>query len=943
MQAVRRRDGRRQAWWLWAKAAKLAGSTRALWMLLGCATTLACAQPRTPADLLACANGNLSRCRAAAARAGVDEADALREWACTRGDTEACLERLVASRACAERNENCPLVGESLGEAGVLASRSCDAGSVLGCAFARQLGHRSGLVLGTTHAESGGNLLGFLDQQHLLTAGADLTLWRLTPTRPRQLQRLATRPLLERTASGGPAAYADIAPFVYAPDGRAFAVVEVSSRRYLWTLGTGEQPPPRQLPEPVLRAAFTPNAGALLTCVPTSDGQRYGVSSIALRLYDPSTTRLILPGLELAAPAERVAASNERYAALELAGVHLFDRRFGSHTLLRPRGIPSNLAFSHDGRWLATTSDQAVQLYDVSGAAQLVATRSGHFGAVAFSENGSRLAVETGRGVLLLEARTLDELSPELQTRSPWEPSVPWDTQLLFDPSGSTLFIQRAGQVLVVSLAESPSNNAQLPLALVDAPAWFNQLAPLPLASLFDGKAPRNWNIRGTVTLDQQPVPGAKVELVPNMLALDLPYPEWRSKAAELASPRPAATTTDAAGHFRFVDVPWIPWSLEVTQPGLVQQWLGPSVAYSPGQDSPATIRMARCAALRGRVSLANGAAGAGFKVLVTGETDWLAEAKTDSEGRYSLDCLRPSSAHLEAIGPNGEAAYRHIELQSSLSSTEDLSAQPFEAKGLERLVVVGDDGQPMADAEVKGYPGNDRTSQSGRWSSARPARLPPLVAYRGRLIEPKRVGGDEPWTLRLPTAELFVTHPKLAAGDSMTLGRVTSTGTEYANGIEESAGTRFSGLAGGRWTLWHVDDRGRLGTASIQLAPRQAARIDPPHGSVEGIPLTGVVIDEDSGKPVLGASVRASCFNAPNNGGGGRPLRIMLLETDPAGRFRIPCLARDRHTFSVSKNGYLDQQVSVDARNAGTSLAIAPVRLRRARPNVIRRLLRGP
>ena len=67
-----------------------------------------------------------------------------------------------------------------------------------------------------------------------------------------------------------------------------------------------------------------------------------------------------------------------------------------------------------------------------------------------------------------------------------------------------------------------------------------------------------------------------------------------------------------------------------------------------------------------------------------------------------------------------------------------------------------------------------------------------------------------------------------------------------------------------------------------------------------------------------------------------------MLVETDPADRFRIPCLARDRHTFGVTKNGYLDQQVLVDAGSAGTSLAIAPVRLRRARPNVIRRLLHG-
>jgi hypothetical protein len=299
--------------------------------------------------------------------------------------------------------------------------------------------------------------------------------------------------------------------------------------------------------------------------------------------------------------------------------------------------------------------------------------------------------------------------------------------------------------------------------------------------------------------------------------------------------------------------------------------------------------------------------------------------------------------AHLEAFGPNGEAAYRHIELKSSFSYTEALSAQPFETIGLERLAVLGDDGQPIADAEVKGYPGNDHTGPSGRWSSARPAQRPPLVAYRGRLIEPTRVGRNEPWTLRLPTAELFVIHPKLASGDSMTLGRVTPTGIEYTTGVEESGGTRFSGLAGGRWTLWHVDDLGRLGTASIELAPRAAARVGAPLGSVQGIPLTGVVVDHDSGKPLLGATVRASCFNAPNNGAGGRPLRIMLIGTDPAGRFRIPCLARDRHTFSISKNGYLDQQVLVDASDAGTSIAIAPVRLRRAHPNVIRRLLRGP
>src|SRR5215207_5328058 len=204
-----------------------------LLFVLGCACALiGCAQPRTPRDLLDCANGNFASCRAAADRAPTNEADELRTWACAHGDDETCLKQFVVGHACEKTPRlDCPLVGESVGQSGVVANRRCEAGSAAGCAYALEVGHRSKFVHGTTLAEPAGELVGFLDDEYVLTASAELTLFRLVERGKgvRDLKRVASRPLLAHAAANGLPATARVQAFSLTPEGRGLAVLDLSA------------------------------------------------------------------------------------------------------------------------------------------------------------------------------------------------------------------------------------------------------------------------------------------------------------------------------------------------------------------------------------------------------------------------------------------------------------------------------------------------------------------------------------------------------------------------------------------------------------------------------------------------------------------------------------------------------------------------------------------
>lgn len=915
----------------------------ALLSVLGCAWALiGCAQPRTPRDLLDCANGNFASCRAAADRAQRDEADELRTWACAHGDDETCLKQFVVGHACEKTPRlDCPLVRESVGQSGVLANRRCEVGSAAGCAYAFEVGHRSKFVLGTTLVEAAGELVGFLDDEYLLTASAELTLFRLIKggNGVRDLKRVASRPLLAQMAGNGLPATARVQGFALTPEGRGLAVLDLSSagRRYLWTLGSGNTP--AQLSLGTRFSALTPRGDVLLTATDTSDYARYGVSARAIRLYDPESLQPRSVGVELGVDADRALAADGWCAVLGVDGVHLFDRNLSRHQLLRPRGVQRSFAFTADGRRILITGNEGMDLYELSNLTKPLRSRAGHFVAAAFSPDGTRLAVQTEYGLRLVDGQTLADLSPELEPY--YKPERSWiaSTHLLFDPSGSTLLVEREDQILVVSLPQANGRTTAVTPTIRDPLGWFERLEPVDLAALYDAKL-ANSALEGRVLLDEKPVAGARIELTPNVLQLDQPFPEWRAKAREsLAAVGSRQATTDDAGRFRFADLPMTPWNFDLQATGLIRKSSTEGVLV-PGR--PAfDIRMVRCATLEGRVRLPGGAPGAGFKIFISGDEyprNPPVQVSTDADGRYHVACVRPANRlHVEAVGPNGEAAYRQVDLTIPRAYSLDLSAEPFEAQSLVRLVVTSEDGTPLPNVAV-GYAPNDRTGPTGRWSSARSSSPPPIP---GTLMMPQRRSPTAPWTVRLPTAELLVRHPK-RQGETLTLGRATTAGMEYATATDDPLGTRFSQLFAGRWTLWRVDQSARLGIARVDLAAREMASIEAPAGTVSGLPATGQVFDHDTGKPILGAEVSGSCFNAPSGGAEARPLELRVVETDPAGRFLIPCVSRDLHTFRVVKNGYVDQTLTIDARSSKTPLVIDNVRLRRARPDLIRALIPG-
>jgi hypothetical protein len=185
------------------------------------------------------------------------------------------------------------------------------------------------------------------------------------------------------------------------PDGDTVAARQRGVTRF-WDLRTGERADPAAAPTFLADIAFAADGKGLVL---VGKGDR-------LVVWDGFAKRVAFTVIQQGGKSAHFAVSpNGRVLGVSFgkgpAGVALYDFHGGERirTLGKPSGRPSPLAFSPDGRCLATAEDGgAVRVWRLDTGEELNQFTAGEsVGAVAFSPDGKFLASAAGASVLLLD------------------------------------------------------------------------------------------------------------------------------------------------------------------------------------------------------------------------------------------------------------------------------------------------------------------------------------------------------------------------------------------------------------------------------------------------------------------------------------------------------------------------------------------------------------
>jgi hypothetical protein len=891
-----------------------------------------CVSARSAHDRVRCAENDFAACRKVADVSDEQTAIDVLRWACERGDGAACFRAAEIGWQCEPKR--CPNT-ESV-DAGVISVRSCREHLVEACEFATKLGHRSALVAATERQKIRGIPAFFLDDRHLVTTDEEgWLLWRFDADTSPAFSLVETRPLVQQP-SAAPRLAAGYRAVHLSPSAEVRALVDLNEG-YLWRSSALPERRFTKLGPLKPPFAFSDDGRVLLGCT-----SRDGLEVEAVLPYDTDGLRLLGAGVRVPDAPRKLIASKNTYGILSRDGVTVVDLRSSTSTFLKSKGLALDVAFSRDGGLLALSGEKGLDLYGSSWPVRPLRSRSGWFKSLAFSPDETLLAAETKTGVSILDPRSLGEASPEIQISS-----VPYPNQsyrLLFNPSGSLLIVHFYGDPLVVRL-KRPARQSLAPVRN-DPVTWFGHLPSVARSDLFELSREHDRTFAGRVVAGNGvPVDGAVVQLTPKPDNIDLRFPEVVAKLQPwLDAQGMPQTITDAEGRYRFERLARLRWEVAATH----SSWVAAhGEAYLVDRDeNDFELRLWAGARISGRVKLQSGEPAVGFRVVATQPTRSMSEpieTVTGADGTYAFDRIRPSPDYvvLEAIGPNAEAARAIVEPRVAGELPVDMTALPFESAELARLVAVDEAGAPLAGVRVNRNLGNDRTNSSGRWSAAISPATVLSVSYRGKSFRASRETTGGPQIVRLPTAELFVRHPPLKPGMGFALVRTTERGAERAELISEAAGTRFPRVNAGRWTLWHIDAELRLGNASLELAPQQALTVAPPAGTESGIRAAGRVIDAKTRKPIFPAEIQVSCFDVPAS----QPLfpiRKLTLETDPAGRFVVPCFSRAIHRVIVKKPRFIERRPKVDLRRATDHADIGDIEMYEEDPDAVRRALRA-
>lgn len=179
--------------------------------------------------------------------------------------------------------------------------------------------------------------------------------------------------------------------FVFSPDGETLAAGGADGRVHFWGVRSGREFPPLEAHEgDVASIAYTPDGGTIVTV----GGDR------TIRQWDAVTRRPLLSIADCAAPMA-CSPDGRRLAAVDSAGrIRVMDSSTGVEVCRMPAsgGSLSSLAFSPDGKTLASGGRGEVILWDAAGGREVSrfqAYLNGRPVTLSWSPDGRTLATGT--------------------------------------------------------------------------------------------------------------------------------------------------------------------------------------------------------------------------------------------------------------------------------------------------------------------------------------------------------------------------------------------------------------------------------------------------------------------------------------------------------------------------------------------------------------------
>jgi RNA polymerase sigma factor (sigma-70 family) len=290
--------------------------------------------------------------------------------------------------------------------------------------------------------------------------------------------------LAVRVSQGG------VNDLAYSPDGKLLAAAGRDGVAYLWDAATGKP-----------RLEMKGYRGEVKTLKFSARGDALAVAAgTAIRLVDPASGRVQktfeaapgwVSGVALSPDGRVVAAvASALPAALNEHTVHLWDRDTGErlHELRGHRGAVLHVAFSRDGRVLATTGQDQTLLWEVASGKQCGPLGGAHGGGgrAALSSDGKLLAVAGYGGAVRVWGLGTGKQVGELPANANMV------LALAFSPDGKALASSNGGSV--IHLRDLSTGRPRLPPEgheeLISSVAW----SP-------DGRAVATHSWDGTVRL----------------------------------------------------------------------------------------------------------------------------------------------------------------------------------------------------------------------------------------------------------------------------------------------------------------------------------------------------------------------------------------------------------------------------------------------------------